>query len=63
MQARLLAFVIWAAVAASAVFWLLRLWSSSPTAPAHTVAVAPSTPPRGDLTPERVMAHATGTHQ
>jgi general secretion pathway protein C len=50
MQARLLAFVIWAAVAASAVFWLLRLWSSSPTAPAHTVAVAPTNAPRGDLT-------------
>jgi general secretion pathway protein C len=50
MQVRLLAFVIWAAVAASAVFWLLRLWASSPTAPAHTVAVAPATPPRGDLT-------------
>lgn len=50
MQARLLAFVIWAAVAASAVFWLLRLWSSSPTAPPGTVIVPPSTPPRGDLT-------------
>jgi general secretion pathway protein C len=50
MQVRLLAFVIWAAVAASAVFWLLRLWSSSPMAPAHTVAVATTAPPRGDLT-------------
>ena len=50
MKVRLLAFVIWAAVAASAVFWLLRLWSSSPTAPAHTVAVAANTPARGDLT-------------
>jgi general secretion pathway protein C len=50
MKVRLLAFVIWAAVAASAVFWLLRLWSSSPTAPAHTVAVATNTPARGDLT-------------
>jgi len=49
MQARLLSFVIWAAVAASAVFWLLRLWASSPAAPAHTVAVATATPPRGDL--------------
>jgi general secretion pathway protein C len=44
-----LAFVIWAVVAASAVFWLLRLWTSSPSAPAHTVAVAPSVAPRGDL--------------
>jgi general secretion pathway protein C len=49
MKARLLAFVIWAAVAASAVFWLLRLWTSSPTAPANTVTVAAATPPRGDL--------------
>jgi general secretion pathway protein C len=49
MSARLLAFVIWAAVAASAVFWLLRLASSSPAAPAHTVAVAAATAPRGDL--------------
>jgi general secretion pathway protein C len=49
MQARLLAFVIWAAVAASAVFWLLRLWSSSPAAPANTVPVAIASPPRGDL--------------
>ncbi len=49
MQVRLLAFVIWAAVAASAVFWLLRLWASSPAAPAHTVAVTTATPPRGDL--------------
>jgi general secretion pathway protein C len=50
MSARLTSFVIWAAVAASAVFWLLRLVSSSPAAPAHTVAVAASTTPRGDLT-------------
>jgi general secretion pathway protein C len=42
MSARLTAFVIWAAVAASAVFWLLRLAASSPSAPAHTVAVAPA---------------------
>jgi general secretion pathway protein C len=50
MNVRLLAFVIWAAVAASAVFWMLRLWSSSPTAPAHTVSVAANPPARGDLT-------------
>jgi general secretion pathway protein C len=50
MQARLLAFVIWAAVAASAVFWLLRLWTSSPTAPPYTVSVPDKPPPRGDLT-------------
>jgi general secretion pathway protein C len=50
MQVRLLAFLIWAGVAASAVFWLLRLWSTSPTAPAHTVAVSTGVSARGDLT-------------
>jgi general secretion pathway protein C len=50
MKARLLAFVIWAAVAASAVFWLLRLWTSSPTAPSYTVPVTTTAPPRSDLT-------------
>ena len=50
MSARVTAFVIWAAVAASAVFWLLRLTASSPSAPSHTVAVATSSTPRGDLT-------------
>jgi general secretion pathway protein C len=50
MKARLFAFVIWAAVAASAIFWLLRLGASSPVAPAHTVSVSAATPPRGDLT-------------
>jgi general secretion pathway protein C len=49
MSARLAAFVIWAAVAASAVFWLLRLSASSPAAPSHTVAVASAGAPRGDL--------------
>jgi general secretion pathway protein C len=50
MKVRLLAFVIWAAVAASAVFWLLRLWTSSPTAPPYTVPVATSATTRSDLT-------------
>ena len=50
MKARLTAFVIWAAVAASAMFWILRLGASSPAAPAHTVSVAAATVPRGDLT-------------
>jgi general secretion pathway protein C len=50
MKARLTAFVIWAAVAASAMFWALRLGASSPVAPAHTVAVGAATAPRGDLT-------------
>jgi general secretion pathway protein C len=51
MQARLLAFVIWAAVAASAVYWLLRLSASSPVAPPYTQPVASATPPRGNLDP------------
>lgn len=49
MKVRLLAFVIWAAVAASGVFWLLRLWASSPAAPPYTVPVATATAPRGNL--------------
>jgi general secretion pathway protein C len=49
MTARVTAFVVWALVAASAVFWLLRLVSSSPSAPPHTVTVAAATTPRGDL--------------
>jgi general secretion pathway protein C len=56
MRVRLLAFVIWAAVAASAVFWALRLGVSSPAAPAHTLAVDATTAPRGDLT--RVLGAA-----
>lgn len=50
MRVRLVAFVIWAAVAASAMFWVLRLSASSPAAPAHTVAVGAAAAPRGDLT-------------
>jgi general secretion pathway protein C len=50
MKVRLLAFVIWAAVAASAVFWLLQLWTSSPSVPSYTVPVATTAPPRTDLT-------------
>ncbi|HET9821744.1 MAG TPA: type II secretion system protein N [Burkholderiaceae bacterium] len=59
MQARVLAFLIWAGVAASAMFWLLRLTAWSPAAPAHTVAVAPAAAPRGDLT--RVLGAAPVT--
>jgi general secretion pathway protein C len=50
MQARVVAFVVWALVAASAMYWLLRLSASSPTAPAHTATIAAATLPRGDLT-------------
>jgi general secretion pathway protein C len=49
MNARPIAFVVWAAVAASAAFWLLRLTASSPAAPPYTVAVAAAALPRGDL--------------
>lgn len=49
MRVRLVAFVIWAAVAASAMFWVLRLSASSPKAPLHTVAVSAAAAPRGDL--------------
>lgn len=40
MPARLSAFIVWALVAASVVFWGLRLASRSTPAPAHTVAVS-----------------------
>lgn len=50
MQARVVAFVVWALVAASAMYWLLRLSASSPAAPGYTAAVAATTLPRGDLT-------------
>jgi general secretion pathway protein C len=56
MRARIIAFVIWALVAATGMFWLLRLVASSPSAPAHTVAVATAPAPRGDLT--RVLGAA-----
>jgi general secretion pathway protein C len=40
MAMRLLSFVIWAVVAASAVFWLTRLLSRSDPAPSHTVTAS-----------------------
>ena len=42
MAMRLLSFVIWAVVAASAVFWLTRLLSRSDPAPSHTVTASAS---------------------
>ena len=50
MAARWFSFVIWAAVAATAAAWALRLLVPSPAAPLHasTVDMAPSA--RGDLT-------------
>ena len=50
MLARLSAFVIWALVAATAVFWGLRLWTRAPVAPAYAVAVGDAAAVRGDLT-------------
>jgi general secretion pathway protein C len=50
MLARLSAFVIWALVAATAVFWGLRLMARAPAAPAYVVPVGDSTAVRGDLT-------------
>jgi len=49
MLARLSAFVIWALVAATAVFWGLRLWARSAEAPQYTVPVGDVAVARGDL--------------
>ena len=49
MLARVSAFVIWALVAASAVFWGLRLSVAAPQAPQNTVAVGDTGALRGDL--------------
>ncbi len=50
MLARLCAFVIWALVAASAVFWGLRLLVRAPAAPPNAVAVGDAAAVRVDLT-------------
>ena len=50
MLARLCAFVIWALVAASAVFWGLRLLVRAPAAPPNAVAVGDAAAIRVDLT-------------
>ncbi|MDQ6684408.1 MAG: general secretion pathway protein C, partial [Pseudomonadota bacterium] len=49
MFARLSAFVIWSLVAATAMFWLLRLGVTAPQAPAYAVAVARTAALHGDL--------------
>jgi general secretion pathway protein C len=49
MSARLSAFVIWALIAATAVFWALRLAVHAPAAPLHAVAVGDALVGRGDL--------------
>ncbi|HKX41262.1 MAG TPA: hypothetical protein VJO99_08900 [Burkholderiaceae bacterium] len=56
MVARLSAFVIWALVAATAVFWGLRLFASAPAAPSYTVAVGDAAAVRADLS--RVLGSA-----
>ena len=50
MLARLAAFIVWALVAASLVFWGLRLLVRSPVAPPHSVAVTGVAAAQGDLT-------------
>jgi general secretion pathway protein C len=50
MLARLSAFVIWALVAATAVFWGLRLFVRAPAMPTYAVAVGDAAAVRGDLT-------------
>jgi general secretion pathway protein C len=49
MISRLAAFVIWASVAASIVFWVLRLGSQPIAAPAHAALVSSTSGFRGDL--------------
>lgn len=50
MLARLAAFLVWALVAASVVFWGLRLLVRAPAAPAHSIAVAGTSVASADLT-------------
>lgn len=50
MLHRLSAFVVWALVAATAVFWGLRLLVRPQPAPAYAVTVGEATTARGDLT-------------
>lgn len=49
MPLRVSAFVIWALVAASVVFWALRLGTRGPSAPPYTLPVGDAPLPRGDL--------------
>jgi general secretion pathway protein C len=50
MLARLAAFVVWALVAATAVFWGMRLFVRAQPAPSYAVAVGDGAALRGDLT-------------
>jgi general secretion pathway protein C len=49
MLSRIAAFVIWAAVAASIVFWVLRLGAQPIAAPAHATLVSNASGFKGDL--------------
>ena len=49
MYARLSSFVIWSLLAATVMFWALRLAGRAPQAPAYAVAVGTAAPMRGDL--------------
>lgn len=49
MVSRFAAFVIWAAVAASIVFWALRLWAQPMAVPAHATVVAMAGGFKGDM--------------
>jgi general secretion pathway protein C len=50
MVSRIAAFVIWASVAASAVFWAIRLWVKPAAVPAHATLVSGDSGFNGDLT-------------
>jgi general secretion pathway protein C len=50
MKPRLFAFVVWALVAGSVMFWGLRLLVTSQAMPAHAVSVGDSTTAAGDVT-------------
>jgi general secretion pathway protein C len=50
MAARLSAFVMWALVAAGAVFWGYRFWASATPLPANAQVVGDGPGPRSDLT-------------
>jgi general secretion pathway protein C len=50
MLARLAAFLVWALVAASVVFWGLRMLVRAPSAPPHSIAVTSAAAVQGDLT-------------
>jgi len=50
MSSRLLSFVIWLAVAATAVFWGLRLLARPTPVPAHAAVAVQALPQGGDLT-------------